>query len=630
MRAFGRENRFMGIRMKKELLPQGAELVQEGVRYRVWASATQSVDALVWTGAEAPRAVPLTLDASGYHHGVDHAGEAGDLYKFRLNGAQDYPDPASRYQVEGVHGRSMVINPRDFLWHDLDWAPPPLRDLVIYELHIGAFTPEGTFLAAIDRLSHVRKLGATAIEIMPVADFAGERNWGYDGVCIYAPAHSYGHPDDLRALVDAAHGFGLAVILDVVYNHLGPDGNYLGVYAPGYIDEKRKTPWGGALRFDDPEFRPLRALFVANPLYWRDEFHIDGFRLDATHAILDESPRHIIEEISTAIHEHGGFAIAEDSRNESRVILPVEENGMGFDAVWADDFHHAVRVANTRENEGYLGDFSGALAEIVETLRYGWLYRGQFSAHSGANRGSECRHIAPRKFIHCISDHDQIGNRALGERLNHSVSREAYLAASALLCLSPYTPMLFMGQEWAASTPFLFFTDHNADLGKLVTKGRREEFKSFAAFNTPTELDRIPDPQALKTFTDSKLTWDELSDEKKGFTLEIYQEFLEIRQLDSVFRPASRDSWHVEELEIGVGALRFKGTANDWLLLFDLVGGHNGPASNEWICKPRGIEPWTIVLSTNEKRFGGNGECGFDPATAHADFPQPEAVLLRS
>ena len=618
--------------MKKDLLPQGADLVTEGVRYRVWAREALQVEALVWTGEEeeSPRTVPLALDASGYCHGVDHQGQAGDLYKYRLNGTDAYPDPASRYQPEGVHGRSMVIDPGQFRWHDTEWSPPPLRNLVIYELHVGAFTQEGTFLAAIDKLPHVHQLGATAIEIMPVGDFAGERNWGYDGVSIYAPAHAYGHPDDLRALVDAAHELGLAVILDVVYNHLGPDGNYLGAYAPGYIDEERKSPWGGALRIDDPEYRPLRALFVSNPLYWRDEFHIDGFRLDATHAILDESPRHITEEISTAVHEHGGFSIAEDSRNDSRLILPVEENGFGFDAVWADDFHHVIRVAITRESEGYFADFSGTLSEIVETLRNGWLYRGQFSPSKGGKRGSECRHIPPRKFVHCISNHDQVGNRGLGERLNHSISREAYLAASALLCLTPYTPLLFMGQEWAASTPFLFFTDHSEELGKLITKGRRDEFKDFASFNTPAALARIPDPQALKSFTDSRLVWDELSDEKKSLTLELYRKCLALRRLEPAFRPASRETWHVGALEMGAGALRFKGAESDYLLLFDLEGGHHGSLAEEWVCKPRGPEGWAVVLSTNEKQFGGTGACAFESPTNQARFTQPELVVLRS
>ncbi|HEX4084552.1 MAG TPA: hypothetical protein VHY22_06575, partial [Chthoniobacteraceae bacterium] len=361
-----------------------------------------------------------------------------------------------------------------------------------------------------------------------------------------------------------------------------------------------------------------------------DEFRIDGFRLDATHAIMDESPRHILEEMTHAIHQHGAFAIAEDARNDSRLILPVEENGLGFDGVWADDFHHTTRVANTKEGEGYLGDFTGALTEIVDTLRNGWFYRGQYSASKGGKRGSECRHLAPRKFIHCISNHDQAGNRAMGDRLNHTIGREAYLAASALLCLTPYTPLLFMGQEWAASTPFLFFTDHNEELGRLVTKGRREEFKDFSGFQSEAALERIPDPQAAKTFLDSKLAWDEMGDEKKAYTLELYRRCLALRRGEEAFRPAGRESWYVEALTMGAGALRLKGATSDWLLLFDLTGGHDGPLAEEWICKPRSPQGWAAVLSTNEKQFGGNGACAYDAAAHQARFTQPELVVLRS
>jgi maltooligosyltrehalose trehalohydrolase len=605
-------------------------LIEEGVRYRVWAREARSVEVRVWSGNRPPRTLPLTLDASGYYHGIDYHGGKGDLYKFRLNGTDEYPDPASRYQPEGVHGRSAVIDPRAFRWQDADWVVPRFRDLVIYELHMGTFTPDGTFLAAIGKLQHVRDLGATAIEIMPVADFAGGHNWGYDGVCMYAPARAYGHPDDLRKLVDAAHRTGLAVILDVVYNHLGPDGNYLGVYAPGYIDEERKTPWGGALRVDDPSYRPLRALIASNAAYWREEFHIDGFRLDATHAIQDTSPRHLLEEITDSIHERGAFAIAEDSRNDSRVILPVSENGLGFDGLWADDFHHNIRVANTRETDGYYSDYTGTLAELIETLRNGWFYRGQYSAYSGGKRGTECRHITPQRFVHCISNHDQVGNRAMGDRLHHTISREAWLAASALLCLSPYTPMLFMGQEWSASTPFIFFTDHNAELGKLVTAGRHDEFKGFAGFRTEAAREKIPDPQSAKSFVDSKLIWDELRDEKKSQTLELYRACLKLRQQEEAFRPVSRQTWYVTALEMGAGALRYKAESADWLLLFDLAGGHHGTLADEWICKPRAEAGWTVILSTNEKRFGGAGSRAFDPATGIARFGQPELVVLRS
>ncbi|MEA3188183.1 MAG: maltooligosyltrehalose trehalohydrolase [Chthoniobacter sp.] len=624
--------------MNTDPLPQGADLQEHGVRYRAWTRGAQTVSVEIWRAPKgtSPASnspdllLPLSLDASGYFHAFDMHGRAGDLYKFKLDGHDSLPDPASRWQPAGVLGPSQVIDPRAYKWSDEDWKRARFRDLVIYELHLGTFTPEGTFLAAIDKLAHIRELGATAIELMPIADFAGERNWGYDGVCLYAPAHAYGHPDDLRALVDAAHAEGLTVILDVVYNHLGPDGNFLGSYAPGYVDESRKTPWGGALRFDDPGFRPLRALFVANPIYWIEEFHIDGFRLDATHAILDESPRHLLEELTEAIHARGAFAIAEDSRNDSRVVLPQKENGIGFDGVWADDFHHVVRVSNTREDEGYLGDFRGSLAELTETLRQGWLYRGQYSQARRGKRGTECRHVPPQRFVHCISNHDQVGNHAFGERLSHTISREAYLAASALLCLTPYTPLLFMGQEWAASTPFQFFTDHNAELGKLITAGRREEFKDFSLFQNPATLKKIPDPQNVRTFSDSKLIWDEVADPKKSKTLALYQACLAVRREHDAFRPATRDSWLVDELDGGIGALRIKSPSADWLVLFDLQGGHTAALAEEWSCKPRSESRWSIVLSTNERRFGGGGTCAIDPGTMQAQFKTPELVLLRS
>ena len=426
-------------------------------------------------------------------------------------------------------------------------------------------------------LAHVRDLGATAIEIMPVADFPGSRNWGYDGVCLYAPAHAYGHPDDFRALVNAAHGVGLAVILDVVYNHFGPDGNYLGLYIGDYLDEAAKTPWGGAIRYGDPAFKGLRDFVAANPTYWMREFHIDGFRLDATHAIFDPSPRHILKEITERIHARGGFAIAEDSRNDSRLILSRELGGFGFDAVWADDLHHTVRVANTRERESYYRDFAGSAAELVETLRHGWLYRGQYSVRRQKRRGTECRHLPPEKFVHCISNHDQIGNSAFGERISDAISDAAYRASSALLCLAPYTPMLFMGQEWRASAPFLFFTEHPPELGKLVVEGRRNEFKEFEAFRDPATRARIPDPQAPTTFARSKLCWSELADPPHAGVLALYRACLSLRQSESAFRPISRSLWQVEEAPGGFIGLRLQDPAGDWLMLWDLVGGHSGP-----------------------------------------------------
>ncbi|MGB8170487.1 MAG: alpha-amylase family glycosyl hydrolase, partial [Chthoniobacteraceae bacterium] len=465
--------------------------------------------------------------------------------------------------------------------------------------------------------------------LLPIADFAGGRNWGYDGVCLFAPSRAYGHPDDLRAFVDAAHRLGLSVILDVVYNHFGPDGNYLHAYIGDYLDESEKTPWGGAIRYAHPDFRPLRELVAANPGYWMREFHIDGFRLDATHAIFDDSPRHILQELTAAIHARGGYAIAEDARNEARLITPEAEGGLGFDAVWADDFHHIIRVANTREAEGYLADFDGTVEEAVDTLRHGWYYRGQHSKSEGKSRGTDGRHLPPERFVHCVSNHDQTGNHAFGERLSHRILPTARRAAEALFCLSPYTPMLFMGQEWAASTPFLFFTDHTPELGKLIVAGRREEFRHFAAFRAPEVLEKLPNPQAPRTFGASKLVWEERLRGAHAQALELYKTCLALRAGDAAFRPVSRDSWQVEVLASGIGVLRLHSTGGDWMVLFDLHGDHETSLANEpFFQLERGT--WEVVLWTNETRFGGDGQCAVDPVILRATFATPETVVLRA
>ncbi len=616
--------------MSHESLFQGAELRADGVRYCIWAPVCKMLEVEI-LGADGGvlRKLPLAKNDAGFFEGVDGYGAAGDLYKYRLDEMHSFPDPASRYQPHGVHGPSMVVDEKGYAWNDPAWRRCPFRDLVIYELHIGGFTPEGTFRAAIERLPHVRSLGATAIEIMPIGDFPGQRNWGYDGVFLYAPARAYGTPDDLRALVDAAHQIGLTVILDVVYNHFGPDGNYLGAYIGDYLNEARKTPWGGAIRYGDPRFAPLREMVVANPRYWMREFHIDGFRVDATHAIADLSPSHILRELNEAIHALGGFSIAEDSRNDSRVLLPKDQDGLGFDGVWADDFHHIARVANTREHESYLRDFLGSLDEMIDVLRHGWFYRGQFSQNKGANRGTECRHIAPQAFVHCISNHDQIGNRAMGDRFSDVVSAEAYRACSALLCLTPYTPLLFMGQEWMASTPFLFFTNHHAELGEAVANGRREEFKGFEAFRDPHARRKIPNPQKVETFEASKLRWEELREKNRAPVLELYRACLALRKAELAFRPQNRDRFQVEELQWGVGAMRLKDDDGDWLLLCDVTGGHGGSLQEEWVCEVKPGRQWSVVLSSNERRFGGSGPIAFDPAARTVQFPTSELLVLR-
>ncbi len=597
-----------------------ADVTASGVRYHTWCRENREV-ILEINGS---RLLPMPREDGGIHTAFDTQGRAGDTYKFRLECGESFPDPEARSQAGTVHEASLVVDPTTFNWNDGAWKRPAFRDLVIYEMHVGTFTQEGTFRAAITKLPHLRALGVNALEIMPVADFPGARNWGYDGVLIYAPARVYGSPDDLRALVDAAHASGIAVILDVVYNHLGPSGNYLARFSRDFFTDRHYTPWGQAFNFDGANSRSVRDFFVRNPIYWMEEFHIDGFRFDATHAILDDSKPHIFEEFTETIHALGGYAIAEDSENEARMLRAVSDGGYGFDAVWADDFHHTVRVSQTAEKSSYFQDFHGTTEEVVETLQHGWFYRGQQSARRKRKRGTECDRLPPQQFVHCISNHDQAGNRAFGERLSATVSPAGYRALSAMICLTPFTPMLFMGQEWDASTPFQFFTDHEPELGALITAGRRKEFADFPEFSDERALEKIPDPQAEETFLRSKLDWSELSSEPHAQMFALYRECLAQRRERGLFRPPARDGWRVELAEFGVGIILFEGQEANHLLLFDLSGGHRGAL------KTRGGERWELLLSSNEIRFGGDGRASFDLDTQHCEFSEPEVLLLRA
>jgi maltooligosyltrehalose trehalohydrolase len=615
--------------MGRTTLPQGAELLGTGgVRYRVWAPQSQRVFVSIETPDAEPRQLKLEREVTGYHHVIDPKGSAGDQYKFVLQDGKAYPDPASRWQPNGVHGCSMVMDPNEFRWTDQEWVRPPFRDLTFYELHMGTFTVEGTFMAAIERFEHLAKLGVRAIEVMPIADFPGDRNWGYDGVLLYAPARTYGHPDDFKAFVDAAHATGLSVVLDVVYNHFGPDGNYAGAYSQAFFNDRHKTPWGDAINFDGRDSGPVRAFYLGNLVYWMEEFHVDGFRLDATHAIMDDSEQHILQEMTELVQSRGCYVIAEDERNEASMISPRANDGFGFNAVWADDFHHTI-VVGLADDDRYNDDFEGSHAELVDTLMHGWGYRGKISKVHARPRGTECGYMPPERFIFCISNHDQIGNRGLGERLNHLTSAEAYRAASALLCLSPYTPLLFMGQEWAPSTPFLYFTDHNEELGRLVTEGRRKEFARSAMFSEPHLAKTIPDPQAPSTFERSKLRWEEIEEPEHAGVLELYRELLALRNSTAEFRPADRCTWEAAQLEAGCVGIKFAGPANEWLMIVDLEGASSVAIDTEPFCAPDPERKWKVALATNDVRFGGSGAGEFDVKSQTLRFTAPELILFR-
>jgi maltooligosyltrehalose trehalohydrolase len=624
--------RFRAVDYPSEPLPQsrvrlGSLPTANGVLYRVWAPAVSRLELEVLDRAGVLRRREMNRNADGVFSCLDSDGAAGDAYRFRLDSRISLPDPASRFQPDGVHGASRVVDVEHYSWKTTGYVRPRFRDLVIYELHVGTFSEPGTFRGVVERLPYLKALGITAIELMPIADFPGRWNWGYDGVCWYAPARCYGHPDDLRFLIDMAHALGIAVIIDVVYNHFGPDGNYLGAYVGDYLDEATKTPWGGAIKYGRPELRGLRDFVIGNVDYWMQDFRIDGFRLDATHEIVDASSQHILAELTDRIHELGGYAIAEDSRNDARLVRPTAKGGFGFDAVWADDFHHVVRVTHTHESESYLGDFEGTIAELARTIQEGWLYNGQHSLRSGRARGTASSELPSGSCVHCISNHDQVGNRAFGDRLSHIISLDAYLAASALLCLSPHVPMLFMGQEWGASTPFLFFTDHSGQLAQSVSEGRRNEFKAFSAFQNEGSMASIPDPQEERTFQASRLIWREQAATPYAHILTLYTECLRLRRTEVAFRPLDRSAYWAKELRMRICAIGLKSPDSDWLILVDLVGGHSG--SLEDLPEELSAADWRMILSTREGRFGGDEQCALSASLKYANFSRPELIVLK-
>ena len=519
----------------------GARLTSNGVVFRVWSPESERVELLLEGGAAAPVEMRKT-DNGVFETTIAEAGP-GTRYRYRIDGKGPFPDPVSRYQPDGVHGASEVIDPSTFAWSDDGWKGIDRDRLIIYELHVGTFTQAGTFAAATEMLPKLADLGVTAVELMPLADFPGERGWGYDGVCLYAPARCYGTPEDLRRFVDTAHQLGLAVLLDVVYNHLGPDGNYLTCFSKYYFSTSHHTDWGTGPNFDGEFSNQVEDFFVDNALHWVREYHIDGLRLDATHAIQDEGERHVLELLSDRIHDAGRelgrttVVIAEDERNLATLVQPRGAGGFGMDGVWADDLHHQIRRALTGEKDGYYADYSGTAEDIAATLRNGWFYCGQPSPRRRVPRGTDPAGLDPARFVVCIQNHDQIGNRAFGERLNMQIDQAAYRAASALLLLAPQTPLLYMGQEWAASSPFLYFTDHNPELGALVTEGRRKEFRHFTAFTDPNIRTRIPDPQSTATFWTSKLNWDERVKEPFSSTLRLYRDLIRLRKVEPALQP---------------------------------------------------------------------------------------------
>ena len=605
----------------------GAWCEADGVRFRVWAPKRSRVDVIIESDGGTSMH-PLTRATDGTFSAFIAGITAGNRYRYRLDGEGAYPDPTSRFQPEGVHGPSEVVDASRFEWSDTTWQGVRLDELVVYELHVGTFSPRGMFDGLLERLAYLRDLGVTAIESMPVADFPGARNWGYDGVALFAPARCYGRPDDLRRVVDAAHRLGLGVLLDVVYNHLGPDGNYLECFSPYYFSQRHQTPWGAAVNLDGPHSEMVRAFFIENALHWVHEYHVDGLRFDATHALIDDGPRHFLAELSSRVRSSVSgrtvVLIAEDHRNLSHMVRSEAEGGWGLDAVWADDFHHQMQRALAGDREGYYEDYSGSVADVATTLRRGWFFCGEYSTHLRRPRGTDPSGLAPQHFVICLQNHDQVGNRAFGERLHHQIDLAAYRAATVLLLCAPQTPLLFMGQEWAASAPFLFFTDHDAKLGKLITAGRRREFKSFAAFADATVRERIPDPQAAATFERSRLNWSESVQEPHASTLRLYQELLALRHAEPARQGSRRNDFDVTVAADGALLGRRVAAGSTLVAVVQLLG-----AGAVRLNEPGRFEQ---VLSTEDQRFAADplpvriAPAG-DALVLH--FTRPGAVILR-
>ena len=486
--------------------------------FAVWAPLVSKVE--LHNVAPKELTVPLAKDGQGYHQAIVNGIEPGSQYFYRLDGQKEHPDPASRFQPQGVHGPSQVLDSH-FPWEDQSWSGLPLEEYIVYELHVGTFTPEGTFNAVIPHLDELRDLGITAVEIMPVAQFPGNRNWGYDGVYSFAVQDSYGGPEGLKHLVNTCHLKGLAIILDVVYNHLGPEGNYIGDFGP-YFTNRYNTPWGAALNFDGPYSDHVRRFFIENAIYWLDEFHIDALRLDALHSILDISAYPFIEELTASFHEkvkqlkRKAYLIGESAANDARLIKPPELGGYGLDAQWNDDFHHSLHVLLTGEQNGYYQDF-GQFQHLVKAFQEGFVYSGHYSHYRQCRHGVSSRDIPSQRFVVFAQNHDQVGNRAQSERLSQLVSFEALKLAAGIVLLSPFVPLIFMGEEYGETAPFPYFVSHSElELIEAVRKGRREE---FATFKWQGEL---PDPQDEATFMQAKLSHELKSKEQHHVLLNFF------------------------------------------------------------------------------------------------------------
>ena len=590
--------------------PAGAEPHSDGTHFRVWAPRCARVE-LAIERADREQTFLLTPEKDGYFSVFAEGVAAGARYRYRLDGdAKRYPDPASRLQPQGPHGPSEVVDPRSFTWTDRDWKGTAKTGQVLYEMHVGTFTQEGTWRAAERELAGLADLGITCLEVMPVAEFPGEFGWGYDGVNLFAPTHLYGSPDDFRRFIDAAHGVGIGVILDVVYNHLGPDGNYLGLFAEEYFTDDHKTDWGRAINFDGERSGPVRDFFASNAEYWIEEYHLDGLRLDATQNIYDDSKNHILAEIARRVRAaapgRSTFLVAENEPQESDLVRPQKEGGKGLDALWNDDFHHSAYVALTGRREAYRTDYLGSPQEFISVAKYGYLYQGQWYSWQEQGRGQAGLDLDPASFINFIQNHDQVANSGRGLRAHQMSSPGRYRAMTALLLLAPGTPMLFQGQEFAASSPFLYFADHNSDLSKLVEGGRVEFLEQFRSLVDPALRPKYHAPHDRATFERCKLDFAER--ERNAHLDRLTRDLLHLRRDDAAFRSQQRRGVDGAVLGNHAFLLRyFQPDGLDRLLLVNLGPDlHLAQAPEPLLAPPKGAR-WNLVLSTDDPKYDGPG-----------------------
>jgi maltooligosyltrehalose trehalohydrolase len=593
-------------------LPVGAEIQAEGgVHFRVWAPRQKKTSIVLENGHEVPTVIPMIAESNGYFSCLVPQAGTGSLYRYQFeDGDELYPDPASRFQPEGPEGPSQAIDPAAFTWTDQNWTGLRLSGQVIYEMHIGTFTREGTWEAASRHLQELAATGITLLEILPVAEFAGSFGWGYDGVDLFAPTRLYGTPDDFRRFVDNAHSLGLGVVLDVVYNHFGPVGNFLRSFSLDYFTDRYETEWGEALNFDGVNSAPVRELIICNAGYWIDEFHLDGLRLDATQAIVDRSPRHVVLEIAESARTAAGgrsiVLIGENEPQDVRFVRAPEDGGFGLDALWNDDYHHSAMVVLSGHNEAYYTDHLGAPQEFISAIKWGYLYQGQLYSWQGKRRGTPAFDISPAAFIQFIQNHDQVANSARGERCHTLSSPGRFRAMTALLLLGPQTPMLFQGQEFGASSPFFYFADHHGELGEQVRKGRLHFLEQFRSLRGEAVQNCIPDPAERQTFERSKIDQGERQTHHEIYCL--HRDLLTLRREDAVFRAQRSDWLHGAVLGPEAFVLRFfGGDEGDRLLLVNFGRDLKLAEVPEPLLAPPEESRWELLWSSEAPWYGGGG-----------------------